>query len=190
MVRFGPARGFDRIAFRGPLFEGCAAGSDRAERAHGRPRGANHRPQFHHRLVEITRPAGIKKSCGHTLDPPPARPPGLLRHRRQPRDHPHHIAVDHHLGAAEGDAQYRRRRIDPDARQPQHDIPLLRKAPTIPGHDLPRRPVQIARPCIIAHALPSLEHRIQGCGRQARDVGKAGEKTLIIGQHLADLGLL
>ena len=56
--------------------------------------------------------------------------------------------------------------------------------------DAPRRRVQVARPAVIAKAGPLAEHLILIRRRQCRQVGKAGQKTLVIGDDGFHLGLL
>ena len=58
------------------------------------------------------------------------------------------------------------------------------------SHDFLRAAVQIARPCVVAKPGPVRQHTLHGRRRQAGNIGKAGQKTLVIRDHRRHLGLL
>ena len=58
------------------------------------------------------------------------------------------------------------------------------------GHDLFGGFVQVARPAVVAQALPECEYVVFGCGGEGGYGGKGGEEARVVAGHGGDLGLL
>ncbi len=176
---------------------GC--GAERADGAGEAERvlpGANRGSQLHHGLVMVPGCAGGEQSVGQR--------PERLRRRcavailggigGQPREDPHHIAVDAGSRGAERNTGDRGGGVGPDAGQL---LPLGRGARRGgQGGDRLGEPVQVSGARVIAEAFPEFEHlgfRSGGqCGEVRQrimptgEVGKDGFNLRLLKHELAD----
>ena len=113
-----------------------------------------------------------------------------LADRKEPRDDPFDIAVDHHGPLAEGDGGDGGGGIGTDARQGQEFRLALRKRAAVTTRDGDGAGMEIAGPRIIAEPGPGLHHLGDRRRRQCVDRRPAGEEGLVIGFHRLDRRLL
>ena len=148
-------------------------------------------PQLHQGLIKRARCLGRQHGRRGGCKPPLGRgAKDILPVGRQPGQHPHDIPVHRRHRDPEGDGRHRPRRVFPDPRQAEQRL-------VIPGHlaavllqNDPRRLLQVARPAVIPEALPQLEEPILPAGGQIPNGGKLTHKSVEIGQHRLDAGLL
>ena len=93
-----------------------------------------------------------------------------------PRDHAHHVAVQHRKRQVERDAADRRGGVIADARERPYAVVVPREAAG--RRDLLRRQAQIARARVVAQAAPHREHVVFGGRGQRGNRGEALEKAL------------
>ncbi len=154
----------------------------RTSQAQRRAWQAHRRPQLHHSLVEIPRPAGIHQrvrirayfGCKSCLC---SRPP------RHPGQHALHVAVDHGRRLAKRDARHRRRRVGAHARQRQQALCGSRhRARKLMRHHFGRA-MQHPRPPVIAQPAPQRQHLRFARSSQRLHRRKCRQEKPVVLQH-------
>ncbi len=170
---------------------GNAVSGKGATRTVGAGTGADRRTQIHLRLGVVRHHAFILRQQPLRQRPQPLLYRPLARptlDAEQATQHPFHIAVQNrftpairlrHDGCGGGAT---------NAGQRLPAGPILRK--TALCHDLPRGPVQIACPGVVAQPLPQGEHCIRLGIRQRLHRGQGRHEALEIGHHRPHLRLL
>ena len=181
--------GSPRIELRTAGRERGAVAPPRAFRTAWPARRAQRRPQVHHRLREVARPPLGGQRARELLDLP-ARPRQRLLDRVQPRDDAQHVAVDGRRPLAEGDRRDRRGGIGADARQRAKRRFVFREATVMVGGDDPRAGMQVARPRVVAEALPSVQDGVEVGGGEILDARPARDEGIEVGRHRGGGGLL
>ncbi|GBD10277.1 hypothetical protein HRbin22_02544 [Candidatus Thermoflexus japonica] len=151
VVGKGSARGPHGKRFRISLAEGGAESLERARRTARRLRGAEGGAQVHQGLIEIPRLAAREKAFRQGLQPTPARrPPRILLHREEPRQHPHPVPIDGGEILPEGDAEDRGRDVGAHPGQAAPFRKRLGERSAVFLHQRAGRAVQMPRPRIIS----------------------------------------
>ena len=176
-----PHRKFVRTAHA----QRAASRFDRTNQAFWIARGADRRPQIHHRLREIACSCVRRDRVGQPVNLV-LRGQGRLD-REQPRDDALHIAVDHHRALPQRDRRHCRRGIAADPRQRPPPRLVLRH-PVARHHT--RRRQQIARPAVIAQPRPGRHHRAVLCCRQRLDRRPGRQEPPVIRHDRRDGRLL
>ncbi len=174
----------------GDALRAAAAGiAPGTEDAFGVLRRAQRSAEIHHRLRVV---AGAR--CRRQRRGQAAQRRLGVRQRLGMREEPRHdaldIAVDRRCRAVEGDCRHRRRGIVADPRQRAQRQLIVGKAPILPRRHDARAGMEVARPRVIAQALPSMQHLVERGAGERREIGPAPGETLEIGRHGRHRGLL
>ena len=130
-----------------------------AGEAAGPVRSADAGAEIHQRLRVVAGPLPGRECLGEGVEHGPC-----LRQRRldgvQAGDHPLDVAVDDSRRPVVSDGGDRRRRVAADSRQRPQRLLARREPPAVLREDDAGAAVQVARPRVIAEALPSVEHLV------------------------------
>ena len=174
-----------------PLRQRPATVPQRAIKASRRLGGALHSPEVHNRLViDIRAPPvhHLLRQLRKLRLPLPA-----VNGRIYPEktgQHPIDIPVHHRVRHPPRERADCRRRIFPNPLQRQHLRVIPRELPAVPLHDFLRRRMQVARPAIIAQALPIAHHLVLRGSRQRPHVRETLHEAAEILQPLRHSRLL
>ncbi len=170
---------------------GGAAARDRAFRAARSAWGADGGAELHQRLVQVAG-ARAARELARGLPEPGLRggPPHVVAEPEQPREDARDVAVDDRLRSVEGDRGHRPRRVATDARERAQGLRVVGQAPSVLLDHRARRALEVARTRVVAETRPQPEHRVGLGPGEARDVRKAREEALVVGDHRLDARLL
>jgi len=173
------------------LPEGPAGERDRTGGAIGADRSADRLPQLHHRLVERTGALSWQDRDERRLEPSahvsvpdvPCLPCPACRD-------PQAVRLERDLGPVERDRRHGPRDVRADPGEPFELGNGGREVPPVVPEDRAGRFVEVVGACVVAGALPELEHPRTGSVRERHDRRERREEPLEVRAGLGDPRLL
>ena len=147
--------------------------------------------QLHHRLIMLSRMLRVHEVTGQFRKCLlPLRRINRDIHRKQAREYPEDIPVDHRIGLVPGKRNNGSRRVLPYPLQRNHILVAAGKYAAETLHNLFGRRMEVTRPAVIAQPLPIFQHLVFVCLSQRSDIGETFHKTVKIVHPLRDTRLL
>ena len=171
--------------------QGGAVGLHRAGRAVGPPRGAHERAQLHQSLVVVAGQVAVEQGLGQGVN---ALAGGGFLERPvdvgQAGEQPLHVGVHQRPGLVEGDGEDGRGGVRADAGQGEQLVAVGRDLAVVALDQQPGGTLDVARPAVVAEALPGLEQGLLGGNGHRGRVREAVQPAPEILGHPLHLGLL
>ena len=108
----------------------------------------------------------------------------------QTREHAFDVAVQNRVALAKGEGENRASGGAADAGQRRHGFHGAREAAAVLAHNLLGGFLQVARAGVVAESGPVVQHAVEFGARQGLHSRETFQKTLVIGDNRAHLGLL